>query len=243
MHYIKLIRILMLLTPSWVMGLTTVDEAYQCFQKKDYEGAAKRYEELLNLNGGTGDLLYNLGTCYLYLNRIPEARLNLERALIFQPSNNKIKAQILHIHNRIEPKIDALPPFFLYSAFVRCRDLVNSQFWGWLTLISSFLLSGVALWTKNFKTRGFSMLSSIVLILFLSSLVMYFARNKYEIKPRGILKANSPLLIAPTLHSQELIPLGAGTKVEFIDSLNNWWKVQLENNDQGWLPQTGVEKI
>jgi uncharacterized protein YgiM (DUF1202 family) len=39
------------------------------------------------------------------------------------------------------------------------------------------------------------------------------------------------------------LPLGAGTKVQILDSLSAWYKVNLENNDEGWLPKVALAGI
>ena len=134
MDRILIVFSLFLFTLSHTLEADQAQEAYRMVEQKNYEGAAKIYESLIQVHGSTSDLCFNLGTCYLYLQRTPEARVYLERALSYQPGSEKIKNQLRYINQRIEPKIEALPAFFLYSGLVRLRDIASSQIWGWVTL-------------------------------------------------------------------------------------------------------------
>ena len=74
-------------------------------------------------------------------------------------------------------------------------------------------------------------------------MIFFISRLSFENLPRAILMKSTPLKIAPDANAQELLPLGSGTNLEVIDSLQGWYKIQLENNDQGWLLKQSIEKI
>ena len=73
--------------------------------------------------------------------------------------------------------------------------------------------------------------------------MFYLSRSHYENKKESILILNQNMHVAPDPNSQVALPLGAGTKVQILDSLSAWYKVNLENNDEGWLPKVALAGI
>lgn len=218
----------------------TPEEAFDLYQEGKYLDAAAKYEALINNELPSSDLYFNLGTCYLAAHDIAHARLALERALLLNPGSRSIQQQLNRLSRSIEPNIEPLPSFFLLEYFFNLRDLLNKNSWGWLFLIfsSSFAVFGMILPSPRRK----ALLLFIGFITFFLCL-LFVARNRHEQTPASILMDAQPLRIAPEISSQQLIFLGVGTKAQPVDSLGEWYKVVLDNNDIGWLPKANLTKI
>ncbi len=220
--------------------LASADSDYRSGNVND---AVAKYNSLIVEGYQSADLYYNLGCIYLKQNNISRARLNFEKALRLNPSSSKIKKGIAKAKSAIEPSIDALPPFILYKWFLAIRNLFSSVVWGWLVLISVFIYSGIGILNLNGKSilrkNGLYFVSLVPIFFFL----FYLSRDAYEHKKESVLILNQGMHVAPDPNSQVALPLGAGTKVLILDSLSNWYKVNLENNDEGWLPKVALEGI
>lgn len=221
-----------------------VRQAFELSQNGQFEQAAVIYESIIQQEGPSADLYYNLGTIYLSDQRIAEARIALEKALRLEPGNKLIQRQLEVLKTKIDPKIDALPAFLLYQWFIRLRNMADSAGWGWGLLFLSYL---TLVWFMMRRTGnlfnlpswiGYSMVTAICL-----TCILYFSSLRYQQQNFNILMVDQPLQIAPDSLSQVLLPLGKGSKAEVIDSLGVWYKVILENNDQGWLPKSSLKNF
>lgn len=218
-------------------------EANQEYTAGHFENAISKYQDLLHFSGPSADIYYNLGLAYLKLDKVFEARLNFERALLLNPSSGLVKRGIKQSTAHIEPKIESLPPFILYKWFSSIRDLLPGNSWGWLFLFSALTLGlfGILNQLNTINTKSIFMY--LLYGLFFLTGIFYFSRITFEAKPNCIISQNVNLRIAPDENSQILLPLGIGTKMEIIDSLQTWYKVTLENNDDGWLSKNVLSRI
>jgi tetratricopeptide (TPR) repeat protein len=218
-------------------------KAFQLYSAGKYGEALQHYLDLRHKYGPSSDLYFNAGVCELALNKIPEAKLDFEKALILKPGSSSIKNHLTSINQTIEPKIEELPPFLLLKWLRIIRDLLNQFTWGGLTLILSLISGGTGIAKYILKNPiSFPVWTSMLACLLVSAL-FYFSRAQYEQTPRGILMESNSLKVAPSSNAQELLPLGGGTKLEIKDSLQDWYKIKLENNDQGWVRKSTIHKI
>jgi phospholipase/carboxylesterase len=68
-------------------------EAQQAYNKKDYEGAARRYLYILQFERSNSTVIYNLACCYALLNKPQLATLYLQRALTAGFNDHQLLAQ------------------------------------------------------------------------------------------------------------------------------------------------------
>lgn len=237
---------LFLFLVSWILSIAQYDlaaTAYTDYVNGKLDEAASKYKQIENQGQSSADIYYNLGCIYLKQNKISEARLSFEKALRLDPSSGNIKEGLRQVRSKIEPSIESLPPFILYKWFVFIRDLSSSKGWGILLLVGTLILSLLgtlyALNKINLKLVHLTIFAGWVCILGL----FFISRIRFESSSEFVVIMNQPLRVAPEENSQELIPLGAGTKVTLKDSLQAWYKVTLENNDDGWLPKVVLNKI
>ncbi|MEP7320795.1 MAG: hypothetical protein ABI761_02710 [Saprospiraceae bacterium] len=220
-----------------------IAQAFQLYASGKYGEALQAYINLMNTYGPSSDLYFNAGVCELSMNKIPDAKIYFEKALMLKPGSGSIKKQLNSINQSIEPKIEELPPFLLLIWWRSIRDLFNQFTWGWITLVLCMLTGaiGIVKYILN-KPISFSVWTSVLACLFLTVL-FYLSRAQYEHTQRGILMESKPLKVAPSSNAQELLPLGSGTKLEIKDSLQDWYKIKLENNDLGWILKSSIQKI
>ncbi|MDE7118367.1 MAG: tetratricopeptide repeat protein, partial [Bacteroidaceae bacterium] len=134
---------------------TTKVEADALYEKEKYTEAAQAYEALLNTEGVTAEVYYNLGNCYYKLDQIPLAVLNYERAFLLNPGDADIRANLALARGKTIDK--AVPPsemFFVtwWRDMTHCMSLN-----GWMVLgVTAFVL----------------MLAGLLLYMFMSQLTL-----------------------------------------------------------------------
>lgn len=99
----------------WTMLRKRKDSAYI---KEDYTAAIQIYEALLK-NGEAAEVYYNLGNSYYKIGEIAKAVLNYERALLLQPGNSDIRANLEVARAKTIDKVEAIPEIFLFHGSSR----------------------------------------------------------------------------------------------------------------------------
>ena len=92
----------------------TKAEGDSAYIKEDYAAAIQIYEALLK-NGEAADVYYNLGNSYYKIGEIAKAVLNYERALLLQPGNGDIRANLEVARAKTIDKVEPVPEVFFVS--------------------------------------------------------------------------------------------------------------------------------
>lgn len=98
----------------------TKAEGDSAYIKEDYAAAIQIYEALLK-NGEAADVYYNLGNSYYKIGEIAKAVLNYERALLLQPGNGDIRANLEVARAKTIDKVEPVPEVFFVSWIDPCR--------------------------------------------------------------------------------------------------------------------------
>ena len=107
----------------------TKAEGDSAYVKNDYASAIQIYEALLK-EGEAAEVYYNLGNSYYKAGDIAKAILNYERALLIQPGNADIRANLEIARAKTIDKVIPVPEVFFVSwtrrrlfLFVACISL------------------------------------------------------------------------------------------------------------------------
>lgn len=244
-----------------------VAEADTAYVKGNYEQTIELYTKVIESTGPSASLLYNLGNAYYKSGNEGEAILCMERAKRYDPSNKDIDQNIDYIAMRVGDanqaelkgkKWDVMPdePGFFDRANRNISVDTSSDAWSQmaatafvilvLALALYFFSSGV-----RFKKIGFF---SAIIFLFFSVVFVVFAEmaaSHFESRDEAVL-----MQFKLTLSSEPLpdaagvgFPLHRGTKFHILDSeLGSdgeveWYKVELNHSNIGWVPADAVEII
>ena len=149
----------------------TKAEGDSAYIKEDYAAAIQIYEALLK-NGEAADVYYNLGNSYYKIGEIAKAVLNYERALLLQPGNGDIRANLEVARAKTIDKVEPVPEVFFVSWI---KSLTNSMSvdawatWGIVSFIlliisfSLFFLFKQIVWKKSGFIAGIVFLFLVVL--------------------------------------------------------------------------------
>lgn len=230
-----------------------LDQAQKAYQDGDFDTAINLYQKEINTQHSLGkvssDLYYNLGNVYFKANDLPQAILNYERALLYNPTDKDIKHNIEYANTKIEDKIVDVDSFSISGWFKSLQHLMSSNTWAIWSVISFLLfLSMLGLYffgTKiMYKKIGFY----AGLILFLSLILsnVFSFRQKRELLDRDtaiITTGVAPILSSPSLTSNEVFVLHAGTKVQIRKTDGAWFEIEIANGSVGWIQSSKLEII
>lgn len=240
-------------------------EADSAYIKGEYQKASELYEDGIRLNGVSPEVLYNLGNTYLKLGKEGEARICYERALRLDPGNKTIASNLSFLEakvneankggqkegNSLEPdELTAMQTLYKIIAVDR-----RSDSWGALAVMAFILfLGGLALYvfTPKVLARKTGFFSGIV-FLFFSIVFLIFsimAARRFETHDEAVLKTfSTELFQQPEAMSKPCCgPLYKGTKMKILEERkgkdgNEWLKVKVNSDNEGWIKLDDVEII
>ena len=226
-----------------------IEKANSAYTSKKYEEAADLYKQVLKNNYESWEVYYNLGNASFKSNEIPSAILNYEKALKLNPGNDDIVFNLKIANTKIADKFEQMPVLFYKRWWNNICNFFSADGWGIVTILFFlfflFLLS-VYFFSKNIVVRKFSFYTCIVFFLF--SLIAF----ALGFKQYSMLKNESQAIVfTPTLtvkggpdeSNSDLFVIHEGTKVRIIDKVNKWYRIQIADGNDGWIPSDKVEII
>ena len=227
----------------------TKTEGDSAYIKNEYAEAAQIYEALL-MQGEAAEVYYNLGNSYYKLGEIGKAVLNYERALLLQPGNSDIRANLEIARAKTIDKVEPIPEIFF---IVWTKELINTMSVdGWalwsivffVLLIFSmilFLYSEQLVWKK----AGFISGIICLVIVICSNLFAWQLKKELLIRTDAIVMYPSiTVRSTPSENGTSLFILHEGRKIKIKDnSMKEWKEIRLENGKVGWVPAKAIEKI
>lgn len=227
----------------------TKAEGDSAYIQNDYAEAVQIYETLLK-KGESAEIYYNLGNAYYKMNDIAKAILNYERALLLQPGNADIRANLEIARAKTVDKVNSIPEIFFVSWIHSLIDNNSADGWAkwavvwfllFLIMLALFFLSKKVLWKKV----GFA---SSLLFVFLCVLCNVFAKQqKNELTERNyaiVLTPSITVRSTPSESGTSLFVLHEGRKIQIKDNtMQDWKEIKLEDGKVGWVPTSAIEVI
>jgi len=248
----KLFLILSLLVLLYPQSIHTqevsISEGHHLLQNKQFEEARDIYKQLVEGGYESVSLFYNLGIVEFELGHYPEAILFFEKALRIDPKDKNVLHNLNLANKKIDQDFIAIDDFFLKSWW---ENWVLSLSVGtWLILSFLALLSllacfyfyqfGKSYQQKKWGMRAFYPMIFVFILIISSNLSRLSFRNSAN---KAILLESNSLYMGPDSRSEEMYELIPGTKVEILDSLNGWLKIELINKEFGWMEEKGLGRI
>ena len=223
--------------------------ANDAFQSKQYQAAVEMYESLRQEGFSSAVLYYNLGNSYYRLGEPAPAILNYERALLLRPHDRDIRHNLEVARAQLQDELEVLPEFFLLRWWRGLAFIFSATAWSIVGLVLLWLgIGGLVVWLfageRRQKVRGF-VAGLVMLILAILPFALALSRvNMQQHSRTAILMAPEMVLrSAPDPESAEVLTIHEGLKVDLLDQISDWYKVRLQNGEEGWLPQAVVEEI
>lgn len=226
------------------------EEADNLYKKEKYEAAAKAYEAILSRDGVSSAIYYNLGNCYYKLDNVPQSILNYERALMLDPGDGDIRANLALARGKTTDKVTPPSEMFFVTWW---HDLANTMsLSAWSTLaIGAFVLMLIGLLVYMFVGellyRKIGLYGAFVLLA-----VVLIANCAAYSQHQRIGQHDAAIVIAPAVSvksspnesSTDLFLIHEGSKVQILDAtMKNWREVKFEEGKQGWVPTETIETI
>jgi tetratricopeptide (TPR) repeat protein len=226
-----------------------IKEAETAYTQENYLQAIERYEEILKIYGNSHEVYFNLGNAYYKADRLASAILNYERALLLNPGDAAIRFNLEVAKLKKVDRIDPIGEFFLIQWFRTIQNLVSVDTWASLGIACFILFIGCLFlfffskWMRLKKT-GFY-LGIILLFIVICSNVFAWNQQKAIVERKGaiIFAPTVTIKSSPDASGTDLFVLHEGTKAFIKSSLGEWFEIELEDGNVGWIRQKDLERI
>lgn len=225
------------------------EEANQLFKSAKYSQAMIIYDSLLKSGFRSSELYFNLAYSYSKMGETGKSILNLERALRYDPSNNRAQLLLVNENLKIKEKIAIIPQFFIFKFFDDISSFTGS--WSWLFIIfilficGLVFLSGYMLKLDFASKRNSLIFIPVLVILLVLSVPAFIISYDREVNLREVvvLDENITLFEVPEVSGKKEAQIYEGNKLRILNDLSGWYRVRLTNGKEGWVIKKGVLEI
>ena len=264
---IKILSIILLFVAGIVpVNAFNVSKAEEAYKNKNYEEAVKLFSEIMEKEGVSAGLLYDLGNCYYQLGKDGEAVLCYERARKLDPQNELINQNLNFLSNKVieankgelKGKNGNLEPdqeSFLMSLYRLIAYDTRSNNWAVFAVMAFILfLGGLALYifTPNVLARKTGFFSGLTFLGFtiIFLIFAFIGAHAYNKQDKAVLmNFTTSLLESPESGAKDISTLlHKGTKVTVLETKKGtdgeeWYKVKLNGDNIGWVKGSELEII
>lgn len=224
-------------------------KANDAYAMGEYGNAAEDYSLIEKEGYGSSGLFYNMGNVYYKQGNIAKAILYYERALKLDPSGKDIKTNLEIARLNTLDKIDVLPEFILTTWVKDLRNMMSSNKWGYTAMI---LLAVTALLMIGYNfaptsgQRKFSFVLACVAMLFVICSVFFAVNLRVKAGNKDFAVVMAPvsnIKSAPNLTGNNLFILHEGAKIQILEQVSGWSRIELSDGRQGWIQAADMEVI
>ena len=241
-----LFALLFAVTSAFAQTKAQADSAYI---NKEYAQAIEIYESLLQ-QGESGEIYYNLGNAYFKQDELGRAILNYERALLLQPGNADVSANLDIARAKTVDKINPNPEVFFVAWTRALINMLPVDTWGaWGIGFFFCTLAALAIYffTKGVRWRKIGFFAALI------SLILCIVTNLFAFEQKGkidhrtdaiVLSPSVTVRSTPSDEGTSLFVIHEGRKVSIKDnSMKEWKEITLEDGKVGWIPVSAIEII
>lgn len=225
------------------------DKANTLYNEGKYADAISQYESILATRKHSAALYFNLGNAHYKLNHIAPSIYYYEKALQLDPNDTDIKNNLALAKNMTIDAINVIPEGGLSKILNKTTNSLT--FDNWAKVSVGFVFCFVVLFLIYYFAytslrKRLAFLGSMA-TLFLMCVTLLFAFHKFNLdkldKPAIVFAQESSVKNEPNSRSEDAFNLHEGTKVQVLDTVNNWKKIKLQDGKTGWISSADIKAL
>jgi len=225
------------------------EKANTLYNEGKYADAITQYQAIIATKNHSAELYFNLANANYKLNRIAPSVYFYEKALQLSPNDTDIQNNLAMARNMTIDAIDVIPEGG-FTKFV--NNATNTMtFDGWAKLAVGLVFCFVILFLIYYFAyttlkKRLAFIGSLAALCFMC-LTLLFAFHKYNLdkndQPAIVFSKESKVKTEPNFRSNESFILHEGTKVQILDTVNNWKKIKLQDGKTGWISSEDIKAL
>lgn len=226
------------------------NDAVSAYSEANYEKALSGFKQLETSGYISPELFYNIGNSYYKMQGyLPYSILYYEKALKMDPSYEDAKNNLMIAQQFTVDRIEEVPEFVLITWVKEIRNLLSSNTWAYISIAIFAIVALLLIFFRYSRSLVKRKLSFIfALLFFILFMVSIFFSISLKLRAG---KADEAIIInpvssvksSPSDSGKTLLIIHEGTKVDVLEDLGEWRKIELSDGRQGWLVKRDIEVI
>jgi tetratricopeptide (TPR) repeat protein len=221
---------------------TIADSARALYDRGLYRDALEKYDALVQSQVHESSLYFNLGNCYTRLGELGEAKVNFERAILYDPLNESARHNLDWVNLRISESNLQPQGELLHWISENMRSLLQPDYWtilsGCLIILSVFLLI-----VRRTKITAFTWRWPFTTTV-LAIIMLIIAQISIPKSQRAIVIERSSIGYSePSNQSNQVVMLNEGGSGMVIKEENNWSLIKFSNGRIAWFSSKDWENV
>lgn len=226
------------------------NSAVNSYSEERYADALEQFKTIEESGWVSARLYYNIANCFFkQSNQLGSAILYYEKALKEDPGFKDAEVNLNFARQFILDRIDSVPDFILITWIAGVKNLLGADLWAWISIICALAVATLLLLFRYGKRAGMRkssfIFAMISLILFIISLIFSVSSMKEYTKESEaiVMIPVTSVKASPAEGAKSVFILHEGTKVELIEELGKWIRIEIADGRQGWIDSRDLEKI
>ncbi|MCF0173160.1 MAG: BatD family protein, partial [Bacteroidales bacterium] len=225
------------------------EEAAAFYSEGNYQSALDIYKTIEEQGLCSDRLFYNMGNAYYKMGNLSGAILYYNKSLKLNPANADARFNLGIASESVLDRIDEVPEFVLKTVVRNIKYLMSSDGWAWTMLALLLVTALCVLGFRFFNALGLRKVSFITGCI---TLLMAVASLGFSLSERADIRSEDGAVVmtpvssvksSPAEDGKSLFIIHEGTRVEILDRLGNWSKVEIADGRQGWMASGDLEII
>jgi tetratricopeptide (TPR) repeat protein len=224
-------------------------KATTAYNQGKYDDAISYYEEILEGGEHSAAVYFNLGNAHYKKNQIAPSIYYYEKALLLKPDDPEIQNNLRFARNMTLDAITPLPQPDLQRYYKELLFALSMDGWAYAGILFVLIFVGAYLLflasnTPNKKRIGLiSSLVSLMLAVVCTALAYLQYQDYRNDQPAIIFASEIPVRSEPNERSTPAFLLHEGSRVQVLDSLDQWRKIELADGQNGWIPSDSMRLL
>ncbi|WP_308993653.1 tetratricopeptide repeat protein [Mariniflexile litorale] len=225
------------------------EQANALYNDAKYGEAIDKYKTILDTKNHSAELYFNLGNAHYKLNNIAPSIYYYEKALQLAPNDEDIKNNLAFAQNMTIDAIDVVPEAGLSKILNNAANTMTFDGWAKTAIVFVFcfvVLFLIYYFAYSSLRKRLTFIGSLVSLV-LMCITLLFAFHKFNLdkrdKPAIVFVKEILVKNAPNNRSEESFRLHEGTKVQVLDTVDNWKKIKLQDGKTGWVSSEDLKAL
>ena len=225
------------------------NEGNKAYNAGNYENAISLYEQTLKMGKHSAEVYYNLGNANYRLNKVAESVYYFEKAKLMRPKDRDIITNSAFANNMTIDAIEKIPVSQIDQIRNSIIETFSFEIWTYFTTILLWIFTILFLAYLFFirarlkRIFFFSSLSILLLFILSFSITYSIDQNEKNKKFAILFSKQTDIWSEPNQQAERLFVLHEGTKMQLLDSLEEWQKIRIANGSEGWIKDASFKKI
>ena len=225
------------------------DKATEAYNEGEYNTAIGFYEKILENGQHSAAVYFNMGNAYYKLDEIAPSIYYYEKALLLDPNDPEILNNLGFARNMTIDAIEPLPESEITRYYNGLVNWLTIDQWAYTGIVFMllFVLGSILFYFLRYPNQ-----KRLALLGGLSALFLCLVTTGLSYLQYSAYKSDQPAIIfaeeiavstEPNKRSPDAFTLHEGTKVQVLDSLEDWRKIRIIDGQTGWVAASSLKML